>query len=302
MRAVPRTEEDLRRVLHQSVTDESIERLAGFVRALDGDDDEVLTTGWRPTRSARALGPHRWIWPGAVAASVLVLALAAGLVIALRPSGHPATAGGAPTRPSVAVTPQSSAVETWSQSQPVSDGAGDSTVVSGRIVATGVSFQWGRMVMWMGAQPNGGLAPYVGTTVEGQPVTRYSMIGSAGDSTDGYQCGAPGAKANGFHCGLYASGTPEDGRAYLAFGYVVGNVSTVTLTVGGVARAASTAVWSDDPAVHFYWVAGPRTTHYTAGWGAVTTMIARDASGHVIARVNGKMSYEVPAAMSTRSG
>ncbi|GAA3189489.1 hypothetical protein ACFO1B_36835 [Dactylosporangium siamense] len=78
----------------------------------------------------------------------------------------------------------------------------------------------------------------------------------------------------GFHAGWDVGSHPD--RFFT--GYVVGDVTAVTLTIDGVPTKAKVAAWPENPAVHAWWLRVPAVSPVD-----VRNLVATDAAGTVVA-------------------
>ncbi|GAB3873388.1 hypothetical protein [Dactylosporangium cerinum] len=83
----------------------------------------------------------------------------------------------------------------------------------------------------------------------------------------------------GFHAGWDVGSDPD--RFFT--GYVVGDVTTVTLTVDGVPVTAKVATWPENPAVHVWWLRVPAAAAGVASPVQVGNLVATNAAGTVVA-------------------
>lgn len=83
----------------------------------------------------------------------------------------------------------------------------------------------------------------------------------------------------GFHAGWEVG----SGADRFVTGYVVGDVTKVTLTVDGAPATAKVAAWPENPAVHVWWLRVPAAAGAAASSVQVRDLVATDAAGTVVA-------------------
>jgi hypothetical protein len=87
----------------------------------------------------------------------------------------------------------------------------------------------------------------------------------------------------GFHAGWQTGEGPDR----FVLGYVLGDVTTVTLTVDGAPATARVATWPENPAVHAWWLRVPVKTGAVETSVQVRDLVAKDAAGKVVASLPG---------------
>lgn len=276
-----RTDEDLRTTLQAAADDGASERLTDLIRQLAAlsEPDEEMLGDLRPAHGGRPGPTRRRAWVALVAASVLALAVVTAVAVRGSNHGSPAAHRSSNTTPS---TPSPAATAT-----------GPAEVL-GNVITTSIPYEGGPLALWLGRDDQGALRLAGGHITGARPKELFASEGSIYQSPDGsLRCGAPYDLQAGFHCGYDAAELGPDHHSWLIVGYVVGDVSTVSLTIDGHARAAVTTPWSANPRVHIYFSVGPVLKHYrTKGQGSayVDAMIARNAAGKIVAQTSGAIA------------
>jgi ribosomal protein S18 acetylase RimI-like enzyme len=176
--------------------------------------------------------------------------------------------------------------------RPVATRAAD---LVGDVTVTPIRYRGGHLSLWIGRDANGGLV-LSGGALNGGSRTREFTVEAPINSQpySPFQCSARDPLAAGFYCGSDVGELGADHHSWLIVGYVVGDVSTVSLTIDGHVHTAAAEAWSENPRVHIYWSVGPVLQHYRSkaqGSAMVTEMIARDAVGRIVARNNGAIEH-----------
>jgi hypothetical protein len=151
----------------------------------------------------------------------------------------------------------------------------------GKVVRTAVPYGQENLALWFGLDWHGRLVLTGGHVGSRRPVEMFgnSYVPASGS----YRCGGV---QDGFWCGYDAS---VAANSNVFVGYVVGDTATVDITVDGRVHRATTAPWSKDSRVRFWWLALPAPSD--GSMATVSRMIARNASGAIMARASGAIAH-----------
>ncbi|MDG6109512.1 hypothetical protein Daura_09355 [Dactylosporangium aurantiacum] len=216
-----------------------------------------------------------------VTSAAVVLAVAGGTAVAAgalpgRDAGGSADGAPVATQPSVAASQAGSpagspAGSASAESVPAPGGDPAAVIEPPATIDTGEAVAGGVLTLWFGVQDN----RFVQAVGQRGTDGKLALLGVTNDpDVTGPVPGGPG-----FHAGWEFGG----GADRFLTGYVVGDVTTVTLTVDGTARTAKVAAWPPHPAVHVWWLRVPEAPGTPWQQARVRDLTARDASGKVVA-------------------
>lgn len=157
--------------------------------------------------------------------------------------------------------------------QPGVSGDGEPVVEPGTTIDTGEAVAGGVLTFWFEVRDDR-LLQAVGQRGADGKLTLFGV-------TNDPDVAGSGPGGPGFHAGWIFG----EGQDQFFTGYVVGDVTTVTLTVDGTVRTARVAAWPPDPAVHVWWLRVPEAPGTPWQPASVRDLTGRDATGRVVAAV-----------------
>ena len=138
-------------------------------------------------------------------------------------------------------------------------------------IDTGEAIDGGTLAFWFGVHQDRFLQAVGQRGADG----KLALIGVTNDP----DVTGTGPGDAGFHAGWEVGTGPDR----FVTGYVIGDVTTVTLIVDGTPRTAKSAVWAENPAVHVWWLRVPEVPGTPWQQVQVRDLTGYDAAGKVVA-------------------
>ncbi|MEV4511890.1 hypothetical protein AB0K00_23340 [Dactylosporangium sp. NPDC049525] len=214
---------------------------------------------------------------GVASAAVLLVAgaTAGGVLSGVGSAGsgpEGATVGAPPATAGPSAGGRSAGTSTDASTATSADAGSEYAVVEPvTTIATGEATAGGELTLWFAVHDD----RFLQAVGQRGPDGRLALIGVTNDP----DVAGTGPGDVGFHAGWEVG----SGQDRFITGYVVGDVTKVALTVDGTPMTARSAAWSENPAVHVWWLRVPAPAGTNGQPAQVRDLTAFDAAGGVVA-------------------